>query len=192
MVNKILHSFLLKKLAAFLKSQNSGFTLIELLTAIGIFTILAGVVLVTIDPLEQFRKAQDAKRKSDLAQVQRALEAYYQDFDRYPTHTQSGLSTYTINTGDGSADTAIEWGSEWKPYIDILPVEPNSSKYYIYWSDDTNNNQSYRLYTSLDRGDRDMDACNNGTVCTGVPAGIECGINGEVCNYGVTSPNISP
>lgn len=176
----------------FLDNQK-GFTLIEIITALGVLTILATIVLAAVNPLEQFRKAQDAKRKSDLAQVQRALEAYYQDFGRYPSHTTSGQHTYTINTGDGEAGNAIAWGTTWRPYIDVVPIDPSSSKYYLYIADSGNGYQSYRLYASLDRGANDPDACTGATGCPNVPSGLECGIDsGVYCNFGLTSPNVSP
>ncbi len=155
------------------------------------------MVLTAVNPMEQFRKAQDSKRKSDLAQIQRALEAYYQDFGRYPAHTVEGTNPFTINLGTGAENDAIVWGSTWSPYLDILPADPNSSKFYTYWSGDTGN-QSYRLYASFDRGSRDPDTCAGGNMCPGVPLQhgtsdpITCGLDAEVCNYGVTSPNISP
>lgn len=172
---------------------SSGFTLIELITAIGIFTILATVAYSTIDPLGQYRKAQDTRRKSDLAQLQRVLEAYYQDFGRYPAHTTTGEFTNTINTADGGSDSALKWGSTWAPYMDVLPVDPNSSKFYVYLSGgESNGFQTYKIYASLDLGSDDPDACNGGLKCTNVPEGIFCGLDNQVCNFGVTSPNISP
>jgi len=169
------------------------------ITAIGVLAILATIAFTALNPIEQFRKAQDSKRKSDLAQLQRALEAYYQDFGRYPSFTgccgatNTGAFPYTINELDGEGDDALHWGNTWAPYIDILPVEPNSNKFYIYWSDELNNFQSYRIYASLDRGDSDPDSCNGGLACANLPAGVSgCGIGDEICNYGVTSPNISP
>lgn len=176
-------------------STSKGFTLIEIITAIGVLTILASVILAAVNPIEQFRKAQDAKRKSDLAQIQRALEAYYQDFDRYPAHTEGGLNPYTINTGQGadagSEEFGIEWGTGWSPYMDIVPVDPSSSKFYIYVSDSTNGNQSYRIYASLDRGTKDPEACQGSSGCTNAPGG--CGLDSEAfCDFGLTSPNVSP
>jgi prepilin-type N-terminal cleavage/methylation domain-containing protein len=185
--------------ATFLKLKTSnlklqttgGFTLIEIITAIGVLTILATVILAAVNPIEQFRKAQDAKRKSDLAQVQRVLEAYYQDFGRYPAHTTTGLNTYTINTGLGEDVNAIKWGTSWKPYMDIVPVDPSSSKFYVYFSDSSNGYQSYRIYASLDRGTKDPDACSEATGCPNAPGG--CGLEDEFyCNFGLTSPNVSP
>ena len=170
-------------------SSSRGFTLVEIITALGVLAILATVVLAAVNPLEQFRKAQDTKRKSDLAQIQRALEAYYQDFDKYPAHTPG---EYTINTAqNGDSDTAVDWGDVWAPYLDILPKDPNSSKYYIYIADDLNGYQSYRIYTSLDRGIKDPDACQETTGCPNAPA--NCGIDSDsYCNFGLSSPNVSP
>lgn len=165
--------------------------MIELITAIGVLTILATLVLAAVNPIEQFRKAQDAKRKSDLAQIQRALEAYYQDFGRYPAYTDSGLNTYTINTGDGEESSSIEWGTSWTPYMDVLPIDPNSSKFYVYESDSTNGFQSYRIYASLDRGTNDPEACSESNGCPNAPGG--CGIDADsYCNFGLSSPNVSP
>jgi len=190
MVNKYPQLLFLKKRTHAFFSER-GFTLIELLTAIGVFTILASIVIVTVNPLGQFRKAQDSKRKSDLAQIQRALESYYQDYGKYPAYTTSGAYIYTINTGSGEEVNAIKWGETWSPYMDVVPVDPSSSKFYLYWSDSNNNYQSYRIYTSLDRGTNDPDACTEITGCPNAPGG--CGLDSSVvCNYGVTSPNISP
>lgn len=148
-------------------------------------------MLAAVNPIEQFRKAQDAKRKSDLAQVQRVLEAYYQDFGKYPAHTTSGTNTFTINTGLGEDENAILWGEGWSPYMDIVPVDPNSSKFYVYVSDSANGYQSYRLYASLDRGTNDPDACTGPTGCPNAPGG--CGLEeSSYCNFGLTSPNVSP
>jgi prepilin-type N-terminal cleavage/methylation domain-containing protein len=52
-----------------------GFTLIELLIVIGIIAILAGIVLVAVNPAQQFGKANDAERKSELGTI---LSAVYQ------------------------------------------------------------------------------------------------------------------
>lgn len=190
-------SFVLKH--SFLNSQLStskGFTLIEIITAIGVLTILASVILAAVNPIEQFRKAQDAKRKSDLAQIQRVLEAYYQDFGRYPAHTEGGLNPYTINTGQGieAGDErfAIQWGTRWSPYIDILPVDPSSSKFYVYVSEESNGNQSYRIYASMDRGNKDPETCEEPNGCPNAPGGCGTSDPEPICNFGLTSPNVSP
>ena len=166
---------------------SSGFTLIELVTAIGILAILATVAITVLNPLEQFNKAADAKRKADLAQIQRGLEVYYQDFHHYPPTQQSKIY-------DKKNSKVVEWGTDWRPYMDVLPVDSKASKNYAYWTDDViNGGQSYYLYASLDRGGKDPQACNSGAACTNASLnGLLCGANNTACTYGVTSPNVSP
>lgn len=54
-----------------------GFTLIELLVVIAILGVLAAAVLVAINPLEQLARGRDAGRKSTVAQLGHAVEAYF-------------------------------------------------------------------------------------------------------------------
>lgn len=60
-----------------LLKKNTGFTLIELLVVIAVLGILAAVVLVAINPVEQFRRARDSGRKSVVSQLGNAMESYY-------------------------------------------------------------------------------------------------------------------
>lgn len=64
-----------------MKKQNlskvSGFTLIELLIVIAVIGVLAAVVLVAINPLEQIARARDAGRKSAAGQLAKAVQAFY-------------------------------------------------------------------------------------------------------------------
>ncbi|MBU1017972.1 type II secretion system GspH family protein [Patescibacteria group bacterium] len=55
--------------------NKKGFTLIELLIVIGIISILAGIVLVAVNPAQQFGKANDSERKSEIGTI---LSAVYQ------------------------------------------------------------------------------------------------------------------
>ncbi len=165
-----------------------GFTLIELLVVIGILGTLSAVLLAAINPIAQLQKSSDARRKADLESVQRALELYYQDTGSYPP---SFPGSYTITNNNASAD----WGKQWLPYMATLPKDPVSPKdTYVYYSQ---NGQSYYLYAHLQRGANDPDVCNTGSACKTLldnvggsfPGANACG---EVCNYGVSSPNVSP
>ncbi len=160
---------------------NKGFTLIELIIVIGILGILAVAAIVALNPVAQFEKANDVRKKSDLAQIQRALESYYQDNNRYPTSTLTSTTPpYQIS--------GVAWGKSWQPYMTILPQDPDLSKHYVYYS----NGQKYYIYASLDRGSNDAQACK-GDLCTG--SGIDmtqkpCGSG--PCDFGVSSPDVSP
>lgn len=144
---------------------------------------------MAVNPITQFQKAADSERKSDLAQIQRAIEAYYQDFGRYPQST----GAYTIDENlDPTITDEIQWGTGWAPYIDVLPAEDAADKNYVYYSDPADG-QSYWLYASIDRGQEDPDACNNGDACLRLSTlSITDTACGGICNYGISSPNVSP
>lgn len=55
------------------RSRARGFTLIEILVVIGMISILAGAVLVAVNPLRQFAQARNAKRVSDVNAVLNAI-----------------------------------------------------------------------------------------------------------------------
>ena len=144
---------------------------------------------MVINPLAQIQKAQDSKRKSDLSQIQKALETYYNDFGQYPG-ADTSTSNYRIKA---DATTTLDWGSTQWQYMGTLPKDPSTSKNYIYYS--PSGGQSHYLYASLDRSG-DAQACNGGAACANVPAppgspAASCG-SGATCNYGISSPNVSP
>ncbi len=169
----------------------TGFTLIEMILVVAIIGVMATITIAALDPLAQFQKANDSRRKSDLAQIQRALETYYQDAGRYPASTNNFLIINALNnTSCPSAPCNMAWGTSWQPYINILPKDPASpTKAYVYYSA---NGQGYCLYASLDRGS-DPATCNKGAACPNRPSGATCGSgSGTVCNFGICSPNQSP
>lgn len=154
---------------------------------------MAVFLFTIINPVGQLMKARDAQRKSDLAQIQRALETYYNDFGYYPP--QCTATDFRIKRLDGNC---VVWGStlsttNFSPYINSVPNDPLSSQNYVYYSSPTTGAQSYYLYTSLERGAQDPQACNQGAQCTNVPVGVYCGSSSSyICNYGATSSNVTP
>lgn len=65
-----------------MKKTKSAFTLIELLVVIAIIGLLATLSVVALNNARA--KARDAKRVSDIKQIQTALELYYNDVMSYP------------------------------------------------------------------------------------------------------------
>lgn len=174
-------------------NRSKGFTLVELIVVIGILSILAVVGLVAINPLAQFQKANDSRRKSDLAQIQKALETYYQDNGSYPLSSVTS-PLYKIQVPGQTTPTTIDWGKQWQPYMNLVPKDPNASKNYVYYS----TGQSYFLYASLDRGKKDPQSCQgmddaSNNECLSIQRnGIAPDSCGGPCNFGVTTPNVSP
>ena len=175
------------------KFRNKGFTLIELIVAIGILGILAMVAIVTLNPFAQFQKANDLRRKSDLAQMQRVLESYYEDNKAYPNMASCNNVAFQIQGDNQDGNNCIEWGSSWQPYMNLVPKDPVSGVKYAYIP--SSNLQSYYLYASLDRASSEPKACNSGDWCTSISASNKsqnpCGVN-KKCNYGVSSPDVTP
>ena len=97
-----------------------AFTLIELLVVIAIVGILSGFVLVSLNSATD--SANDARRKSDLSQIVKALLVYNTSNPTYPIETCAIGSTCseTVNNALGSASSI---------------TGPNNT-YYTYSSDD--------------------------------------------------------
>lgn len=190
--------------------KQMGFTMIELIIAIAVLAILAALTIATLDPFAQIQKSNDARRKSDLAQLQKVLEQYYSDNGQYPPSIDNSTTFLIKYQGVG-----LQWGKgPWGPYIDVLPKDPVSGRTYIYYSPPPY--QSYYLYASLERGGSDPQACQitsptNSTyqtncrkgpysiycICKNTPLvggqPINCGTGAyNYCNFGLTSPNVSP
>lgn len=71
--------------------KTKGFTLIELLIVVALIGILAVALLSAINPIEQAKKARDAGRKSDSAELLNAYERYYSTYGCYPWARTTGV-----------------------------------------------------------------------------------------------------
>lgn len=107
-----------------------SFTLIELLITITIIGILASLTLVSYSGTQQ--KARDAVRKSDLAQVKRALELAKADCTGNAYYPSDGTAPTTHAGAGGAAD---DYNTFLRPYmtatalkyISSLPADPSNS-----------------------------------------------------------------
>jgi prepilin-type N-terminal cleavage/methylation domain-containing protein len=115
------------------KMNKKGFTLIELLIVIAVIGILASVVLVGLGPVQ--KQGRDARRISDLRQVQNGLELYYNKCGYYPGGVANPSCTGFSSIGDNwAALTSALTGSNIG--ISNVPKDPTTGKNYHYSSAD--------------------------------------------------------
>lgn len=104
-----------------LKLNKRGFTLVELVVVVAIIAILSAVVITNINSSRS--KARDAKRISDIAQIQLALEQYFNRCGVYP----AAGGTYA-NPSSNSCPTGISFTS----FISVIPKDPKTGLDYGY------------------------------------------------------------
>jgi type IV pilus assembly protein PilA len=99
-----------------------GFTLIEVLIVIGILAILAGIVLVAINPARQFRQANNAERESNVNALLSAVSQYTVDNKgAFPTEIEADVDDIAGASGTDDADLCDVLVPR---YIPALPVDP--------------------------------------------------------------------
>jgi len=90
-----------------IKSQNSkaGFTLLEILLVVGIIAILAGIVILAINPTKQLGDARNAQRRSDVITILNAVYQFSIDHNGVlPTDDGTKDGTVVIKPGATSTD----------------------------------------------------------------------------------------
>ena len=90
--------------------NKKGFTLIELLIVMAILGVLAVVVLVAINPIQQLARTRDTGRKSSVTQIGHALQAYYTSRGgTYPTQGNTWITALTAAGEIGSIPGLIAY-----------------------------------------------------------------------------------
>ncbi|HEY0908265.1 MAG TPA: prepilin-type N-terminal cleavage/methylation domain-containing protein [Candidatus Paceibacterota bacterium] len=130
-----------------------GFTLIELLVVVAIIGLLSSVVLASLNAARS--KARDAVRKSDLTQIQKALELYYDAYGGYPSSACPAV--------DYKIKNSLAAESKMANFLRAFPRDPIApgdcyDNQYIYISDQYNNcaagnnalATTYVLYATLE------------------------------------------
>ena len=88
-------------------SSKLGFTLIELLVVIAIIGVLAGVLVVVIDPLDKIRSANDSGVVSTITQVGRANDSYGTNHNNTYVGGTFAQSVTDLNTAGETKFTTI-------------------------------------------------------------------------------------
>ncbi|HVY72566.1 MAG TPA: type II secretion system protein [Candidatus Paceibacterota bacterium] len=147
-----------------------GFTLIELLVVISIIGILASVVLVSLTSARV--KARDARRVSDLHQLQTALELYATNHGSYPSggagsdrtcwtnpsdpnYTNTGCNPLYVLVSDGEMPS-ISYDPGTNGYV--AGGGCGGAQFYAYWSDG-----AHYLLGAVQEADGTSGCTNGGT-----------------------------
>lgn len=97
--------------------NKKGFTLLELLTVIAIVGMLSVMGFSNVS--RQTKKSYDAKRKTDIHELQVALESYFTDNQKYPVSLPAkGLP---LASPDGQTI-----------YLNRMPADPLARDPYLY------------------------------------------------------------
>src|SRR3989344_8588107 len=95
--------------------HKKGFTLLELIISIVIISLLTAIGSIGYTDIIQ--NARNAKRKSDLRELQLAIEKYYQDQGAYPDTSGQPICSF-----DHPTDYIPDLVSD--GYIQKLPQDP--------------------------------------------------------------------
>ena len=143
-------------------SRNKGFTLIELLVVIAIIGILSSVVLASLNTARE--KARDARRISDIKNLQLALELHADDNDGNYAATLADLTP---------------------TYISVVPKDPLDDSDYFFGSDGTT---EYHLGATLENdsnmpdNDADCDSTTGGNAGDCFTEALDNGFDGAVAS----------
>jgi len=150
--------------------RNKGFTLIELLVVIAIIGLLSSIVLVAMGPAR--KKARDAKRDSDIRQINLAMEMCYDD-----PACGAGAEKYYQTTAGGDTLTTIG------TYLNPVPKDPTDASPYEYtWTANVSPFQYYCVFTK-EEGVADTWICaSNKGVQKKTSATFSCTPNTAPCN----------
>lgn len=88
------------------KTTSRGFTIVELLIVIVVIGILAALVIVTYNGIQQ--KARDTERKTDVNALHGQLEAYQAQNGKYPTLANVNDATFRSTNMKGLDAAALQ------------------------------------------------------------------------------------
>ncbi|MFA6437639.1 MAG: prepilin-type N-terminal cleavage/methylation domain-containing protein [Candidatus Paceibacterota bacterium] len=171
-----------------IKQNKRGFTLIELLVVVAILGLLATIVAVSLTSARA--RARDARRVSDVRQIELALELYYAAHLQYPDAPTSSLAALAT---EGFLN------------MSAFPTDPTSGNPYCYavGSDSDlvagKQRQYYHIGAKLENSDSDMltqDVDDNTQATSSVTwlwdQSPDCGSSAAATNFDGTDSADAP
>lgn len=111
----------------FLPNPQKGFTLIEVLLVVAMLAILAGIVILAINPIKQLGDTRNAQRRLDVRTILDATYEYFIDTGSLPGSITT-TTTEICKTGatcTGLIDLSVLTNSQ--TFVVSIPYDPNGS-----------------------------------------------------------------
>lgn len=106
-------------------TKQSGFTLLEVLLVVAIIAILAGIVIIAINPSKQLGDTRNSQRQSNVTTISNAVYQYYLDNNTLPSTIPSSSTQICATTG-ANCSSLIDLGvlTTNEKYLVSLPSDP--------------------------------------------------------------------
>lgn len=109
--------------------KRKGFTIVELIVVIVVIAILAAITLVGYSMIQ--KRANDARRITDITTLQKAIETYAYENGAFPTKGP-GSSWSTSEANPTNYIQGISGPNSGMSSLDVLPLDPSNSSTYYY------------------------------------------------------------
>lgn len=125
------------------KSSLRGFTLVELLVVMAIMSVLIGISVAGLG--YAMRRSRNIARQAAVANLDRALESYYSDYQNYPltseaeaadipTLIETTLNPYLEGSWDAPPKTCIAFKSDGIRYVTGANQEEAEGENSCFWA----------------------------------------------------------
>jgi prepilin-type N-terminal cleavage/methylation domain-containing protein len=127
-----------------LTKSEGGFTLIEILLVIALIALLAGIVIIAVNPAKQLADGRNSRRKADVNTIMNAIYQYAIDNGSMPASLRSSNDCLSSGANDICRTSASDCSNLTdlsvlttdQKYLPSIPADPqvttgNDTGYYV-------------------------------------------------------------